>query len=147
MLLPFSCWTWGGGRGESLQFCPLQQVALVSQRMSSKCFSFPGTWVLGGRGGAGQAGRRGNAVNLGAGFFEECIRNAELEAKMPVIMKNSVYIHKAATRRIKSCRFHRRRSSTWNDSECGPLWAPWDGEGPRPQGHVGRGQVGELAQL
>lgn len=37
---------------------------------------------------------------------------------MPVIMKNSVYIHKAATRRIKSCRFHRRRSSTsWNDSE------------------------------
>ncbi|KAH0520939.1 Pleckstrin homology domain-containing family D member 1 [Microtus ochrogaster] len=51
-------------------------------------------------------------------FFEECIRNAELEAKMPVIMKNSVYIHKAATRRIKSCRFHRRRSSTsWNDSE------------------------------
>ncbi|XP_004584661.2 pleckstrin homology domain-containing family D member 1 [Ochotona princeps] len=49
-------------------------------------------------------------------FFEECIRNAELEAKMPVIMKNSVYIHKAATRRIKSCRFHRRRSSTsWND--------------------------------
>ncbi|XP_037688367.1 pleckstrin homology domain-containing family D member 1 isoform X2 [Choloepus didactylus] len=49
-------------------------------------------------------------------FFEECIRNAELEAKMPVIMKNSVYIHKAATRRIKSCRFHRRRSSSsWND--------------------------------
>uniref|UniRef100_G3SS09 Pleckstrin homology and coiled-coil domain containing D1 n=1 Tax=Loxodonta africana TaxID=9785 RepID=G3SS09_LOXAF len=54
-------------------------------------------------------------------FFEECIRNAELEAKMPVIMKNSVYIHKAATRRIKSCRFHRRRSSaSWNDSECQP---------------------------
>ncbi|NXC50299.1 PLHD1 protein, partial [Penelope pileata] len=49
-------------------------------------------------------------------FFEECIRNAELEAKMPVIMKNSVYIHKAATRRIKSCRLHRRRASaTWND--------------------------------
>uniref|UniRef100_A0A8C8R7X7 Pleckstrin homology and coiled-coil domain containing D1 n=1 Tax=Pelusios castaneus TaxID=367368 RepID=A0A8C8R7X7_9SAUR len=49
-------------------------------------------------------------------FFEECIRNAELEAKMPVIMKNSVYIHKAATRRIKSCRFHRRRSSaSWSD--------------------------------
>lgn len=43
---------------------------------------------------------------------------------MPVIMKNSVYIHKAATRRIKSCRFHRRRSSTsWNDSEqpCAPV--------------------------
>ncbi|XP_068018356.1 pleckstrin homology domain-containing family D member 1 isoform X1 [Melanerpes formicivorus] len=49
-------------------------------------------------------------------FFEECIRSAELEAKMPVIMKNSVYIHKAATRRIKSCRFHHRRGSTsWND--------------------------------
>ncbi|XP_053884239.1 pleckstrin homology domain-containing family D member 1 isoform X3 [Malaclemys terrapin pileata] len=49
-------------------------------------------------------------------FFEECIRNAELEAKMPVIMKNSVYLHKAATRRIKSCRLHRRRSSaSWND--------------------------------
>lgn len=49
---------------------------------------------------------------------------------MPVIMKNSVYIHKAATRRIKSCRFHRRRSSTsWNDSECGCLCAlvGWDG--------------------
>ncbi|XP_038263256.1 pleckstrin homology domain-containing family D member 1 isoform X1 [Dermochelys coriacea] len=44
-------------------------------------------------------------------FFEECIRNAELEAKMPMIMKNSVYLHKAATRRIKSCRLHRRRSS------------------------------------
>ncbi|XP_024074605.2 pleckstrin homology domain-containing family D member 1 [Terrapene carolina triunguis] len=49
-------------------------------------------------------------------FFEECIRNAELDAKMPVIMKNSVYLHKAATRRIKSCRLHRRRSSaSWND--------------------------------
>lgn len=48
---------------------------------------------------------------------------------MPVIMKNSVYIHKAATRRIKSCRFHRRRSSTsWNDSECvGPRALPgWE---------------------
>ncbi|XP_074854977.1 pleckstrin homology domain-containing family D member 1 [Carettochelys insculpta] len=49
-------------------------------------------------------------------FFEECIRNAELEAKMPVIMKNSVYLHKAATRRIKSCRLHRRRpSASWKD--------------------------------
>ncbi|KAG6931081.1 pleckstrin homology and coiled-coil domain containing D1 [Chelydra serpentina] len=49
-------------------------------------------------------------------FFEECIRNAELEAKMPVIMKNSVYLHKAATRRIKSCRLHHKRSSaSWND--------------------------------
>ncbi|XP_070590724.1 pleckstrin homology domain-containing family D member 1 isoform X2 [Erythrolamprus reginae] len=48
-------------------------------------------------------------------FFEECIRNAELEAKMPVIMKNSVYLHNAATRRIKSCRFRRRRcSNSWN---------------------------------
>ncbi|XP_025951647.2 pleckstrin homology domain-containing family D member 1 isoform X3 [Dromaius novaehollandiae] len=54
-------------------------------------------------------------------FFEECIRNAELEAKMPVIMKNSVYIHKAATRRIKSCRLHcRRASASWNDCRC---WA------------------------
>lgn len=54
-------------------------------------------------------------------FFEECIRNAELEAKMPVIMKNSVYIHKAATRRIKSCRFRcRRTSASWNDSR---YWA------------------------
>nr|XP_033808247.1 pleckstrin homology domain-containing family D member 1 isoform X1 [Geotrypetes seraphini] len=49
-------------------------------------------------------------------FFEECIRNAELEAKKPVIMKNSVYMQKAATRRIKSCRFQRRKhSSSWND--------------------------------
>ncbi|XP_006025246.1 pleckstrin homology domain-containing family D member 1 [Alligator sinensis] len=49
-------------------------------------------------------------------FFEECIRSAELEAKMPMIMKNSVYIHRAATRRIKSCRFHcRRASASWND--------------------------------
>lgn len=62
-------------------------------------------------------------MTLGAGFFEECIRNAELEAKMPVIMKNSVYIHKAATRRIKSCRFRRRSSTSWNDSECGCLCA------------------------
>lgn len=51
---------------------------------------------------------------------------------MPVIMKNSVYIHKAATRRIKSCRFHRRRSSTsWNDSECGRLRASRGGDGHR----------------
>lgn len=65
---------------------------------------------------------------MATGFFEECIRNAELEAKMPVIMKNSVYIHKAATRRIKSCRFHRRRSSTsWNDGGCGNPWAPVGG--------------------
>ncbi|XP_073098316.1 pleckstrin homology domain-containing family D member 1 isoform X1 [Manis javanica] len=64
----------------------------------------------------GQGRREGCSGTAAAGFFEECIRNAELEAKMPVIMKNSVYIHKAATRRIKSCRFHRRRSSTsWND--------------------------------
>lgn len=76
---------------------------------------------------------------LAAGFFEECIRNAELEAKMPVIMKNSVYIHKAATRRIKSCRFHRRRSSTsWNDCE-------WSGVGwgcGAPPGCRGMGDSG-----
>ncbi|EPY79708.1 pleckstriny domain-containing family D member 1-like protein [Camelus ferus] len=68
--------------------------------------------------GEGMGGSRREEYSgaMAAGFFEECIRNAELEAKMPVIMKNSVYIHKAATRRIKSCRFHRRRSSTsWND--------------------------------
>ncbi|EPQ14978.1 UPF0639 protein [Myotis brandtii] len=60
-------------------------------------------------------------------FFEECIRNAELEAKMPVIMKNSVYIHKAATRRIKSCRFHRRRSTaSWNDTGAAAV----EGAGP-----------------
>lgn len=51
---------------------------------------------------------------------------------MPVIMKNSVYIHKAATRRIKSCRFHRRRSSTsWNDSECPYAIMGSDGTGCR----------------
>ncbi|KAG8126061.1 hypothetical protein E2320_021162 [Naja naja] len=50
-------------------------------------------------------------------FFEECIRNAELEAKMPVIMKNSVYLHKAATRRIKSCRFRLRQSQSFMYSE------------------------------
>jgi hypothetical protein len=51
---------------------------------------------------------------------------------MPVIMKNSVYIHKAATRRIKSCRFHRRRSSiSWNDSECGRLLPSWGSHGHR----------------
>ncbi|KAK2498330.1 hypothetical protein MC885_014848 [Smutsia gigantea] len=70
----------------------------------------------GSLGRVGQGRRKGCSGAAAAGFFEECIRNAELEAKMPVIMKNSVYIHKAATRRIKSCRFHRRRSSTsWND--------------------------------
>lgn len=87
---------------------------LCPARAGGRLRGFP----AGARGrGAGREGRSGTAA---AGFFEECIRNAELEAKMPVIMKNSVYIHKAATRRIKSCRFHRRRSSTsWNDSECG----------------------------
>ncbi|XP_066550706.1 pleckstrin homology domain-containing family D member 1 [Amia ocellicauda] len=43
-------------------------------------------------------------------FFEECIRDAEIAAKLPVIMKNSVYIHKATARRIKSCRFQRKSS-------------------------------------
>ncbi|KAG8560719.1 hypothetical protein GDO81_015102 [Engystomops pustulosus] len=42
-------------------------------------------------------------------FFEECIRNAEIEAMKPAIMKNSVYVPRAATRRIKSCRFHQQR--------------------------------------
>ncbi|XP_041429259.1 pleckstrin homology domain-containing family D member 1 isoform X3 [Xenopus laevis] len=44
-------------------------------------------------------------------FFEECIRNAELEAMKPAIMKNSVYLPRAANRRIKSCRFHRQRTN------------------------------------
>ncbi|XP_075049421.1 pleckstrin homology domain-containing family D member 1 isoform X2 [Mixophyes fleayi] len=44
-------------------------------------------------------------------FFEECIRNAEIDAMKPAIMKNSVYVPRAATRRIKSCRFHHQRPS------------------------------------
>ncbi|KAM9466812.1 pleckstrin homology domain-containing family D member 1 [Clarias gariepinus] len=40
-------------------------------------------------------------------FFEECICAAEIEAKLPAIMKNSVYLHKATARRIKSFRFQR----------------------------------------
>lgn len=43
-------------------------------------------------------------------FFEECICAAEIEAKLPAIMKNAVYIHKAAARRIKSCRVQRKAS-------------------------------------
>ncbi|KAG8013119.1 Pleckstrin-like proteiny domain-containing family D member 1, partial [Nibea albiflora] len=43
-------------------------------------------------------------------FFEECICAAEIEAKLPSIMKNAVYLHKAAARRIKSCRVQRRAS-------------------------------------
>ncbi|MFT7802028.1 pleckstrin domain-containing family D member 1-like [Arapaima gigas] len=43
-------------------------------------------------------------------FFEECICTAEIEAKLPAIMKNAVYIHKAAARRIKSCRIQRKTS-------------------------------------
>ncbi|KAF7704685.1 pleckstrin homology domain-containing family D member 1 [Silurus meridionalis] len=43
-------------------------------------------------------------------FFEECICAAEIEAKLPAIMKNSVYLHKAAARRIKSCRIQRHAS-------------------------------------
>ncbi|XP_054913120.1 pleckstrin homology domain-containing family D member 1 [Poeciliopsis prolifica] len=43
-------------------------------------------------------------------FFEECICAAEIEAKLPAIMKNAVYLHKAAARRIKSCRIQRRAS-------------------------------------
>ncbi|XP_066498172.1 pleckstrin homology domain-containing family D member 1 isoform X2 [Hoplias malabaricus] len=43
-------------------------------------------------------------------FFEECICSAEIEAKLPAIMKNAVYLHKAAARRIKSCRVQRHAS-------------------------------------
>ncbi|KAK5917320.1 hypothetical protein CgunFtcFv8_012221 [Champsocephalus gunnari] len=43
-------------------------------------------------------------------FFEDCISAAEIEAKLPAIMKNAVYLHKAAARRIKSCRVQRRAS-------------------------------------
>ncbi|XP_028994686.1 pleckstrin homology domain-containing family D member 1 [Betta splendens] len=43
-------------------------------------------------------------------FFEECICAAEIEAKLPSIMKNAVYLHKAAARRIKSCRIQRKAS-------------------------------------
>ncbi|CAL8274262.1 unnamed protein product [Merluccius merluccius] len=43
-------------------------------------------------------------------FFEECICASEIEAKLPAIMKNAVYLHKAAARRIKSCRVQRRAS-------------------------------------
>uniref|UniRef100_A0A3P9IMD3 Pleckstrin homology and coiled-coil domain containing D1 n=2 Tax=Oryzias latipes TaxID=8090 RepID=A0A3P9IMD3_ORYLA len=43
-------------------------------------------------------------------FFEECICAAEIEAKLPAIMKNAVYLHKAAARRIKSCRIQKRAS-------------------------------------
>uniref|UniRef100_A0A8C5QP44 Pleckstrin homology and coiled-coil domain containing D1 n=1 Tax=Leptobrachium leishanense TaxID=445787 RepID=A0A8C5QP44_9ANUR len=42
-------------------------------------------------------------------FFEECIRKSEIEAMKPTIMKNSVYVPRAATRRIKSCRFHHQK--------------------------------------
>ncbi|XP_072425562.1 pleckstrin homology domain-containing family D member 1-like isoform X3 [Chiloscyllium punctatum] len=53
-------------------------------------------------------------------FFEECIRKAEIEANLPVIMKNSVYVQRAAARRIKSCRFRRRKSTAvWNSFACG----------------------------
>ncbi|XP_029316310.1 LOW QUALITY PROTEIN: pleckstrin homology domain-containing family D member 1 [Cottoperca gobio] len=43
-------------------------------------------------------------------FFEDCISAAEIEAKLPAIMKNAVYLHKAAARRIKSCRIQRPAS-------------------------------------
>ncbi|TNM96029.1 hypothetical protein fugu_017112 [Takifugu bimaculatus] len=52
---------------------------------------------------------RGNVTQLRR-FFEECICAAEIEAKLPSIMKNAVYLHKAAARRIKSCRIQRRAS-------------------------------------
>ncbi|CAJ0928456.1 unnamed protein product [Ranitomeya imitator] len=41
--------------------------------------------------------------------LKKCIRNSEIEAMKPAIMKNSVYVPRAATRRIKSCRFHQQR--------------------------------------
>ncbi|XP_043554457.1 pleckstrin homology domain-containing family D member 1 [Chiloscyllium plagiosum] len=54
-------------------------------------------------------------------FFEECIRKAEIEANLPVIMKNSVYVQRAAARRIKSCRFRRRKSTAvWNSFVTNP---------------------------
>lgn len=63
---------------------------------------------------------------------------------MPVIMKNSVYIHKAATRRIKSCRFHRRRSSTsWNDSEHSLVCLLWGRVAQAVGDRAGRGLVWE----
>uniref|UniRef100_A0A674PG27 Pleckstrin homology and coiled-coil domain containing D1 n=1 Tax=Takifugu rubripes TaxID=31033 RepID=A0A674PG27_TAKRU len=52
---------------------------------------------------------RGNVTQLRR-FFEECICAAEIEAKLPSIMKNAVYLHKAAARRIKSCRIQRSAS-------------------------------------
>lgn len=53
------------------------------------------------------------------GFFEDCICAAEIEAKLPSIMKNAVYLHKAAARRIKSCRIQRRASRRhWCKSTC-----------------------------
>ncbi|XP_045064929.1 pleckstrin homology domain-containing family D member 1-like [Coregonus clupeaformis] len=52
---------------------------------------------------------KGDVNNLRK-FFEECICAAEIEAKLPSIMKNAVYLHKAAARRIKSCRIQRRAS-------------------------------------
>ncbi|XP_054652287.1 LOW QUALITY PROTEIN: pleckstrin homology domain-containing family D member 1 [Dunckerocampus dactyliophorus] len=52
---------------------------------------------------------RGDVTQLRR-FFEECICAAEIEAKLPAIMKNAVYLHKAAARRIKSCRIQRRAS-------------------------------------
>ncbi|XP_030212730.1 pleckstrin homology domain-containing family D member 1 [Gadus morhua] len=52
---------------------------------------------------------RGDVTQLRK-FFEECICASEIEAKLPAIMKNAVYLHKAAARRIKSCRVQRRAS-------------------------------------
>ncbi|KAK1792919.1 hypothetical protein P4O66_001644 [Electrophorus voltai] len=52
---------------------------------------------------------RGDVSHL-RNFFEECICAAEIDAKLPAIMKNAVYLHKAAARRIKSCRLQRHAS-------------------------------------
>ncbi|KAJ3613186.1 hypothetical protein NHX12_019438 [Muraenolepis orangiensis] len=46
---------------------------------------------------------RGDVTQLRK-FFEECICVSEIESKLPAIMKNAVYLHKATARRIKSCR-------------------------------------------
>ncbi|KAM4662993.1 pleckstrin homology domain-containing family D member 1 [Discoglossus pictus] len=44
-------------------------------------------------------------------FFEDCIRNSALDAMKPVIMRNSLYVPRAAIRRIKSCHYQRHKPS------------------------------------
>ncbi|XP_059209053.1 pleckstrin homology domain-containing family D member 1 [Centropristis striata] len=63
-------------------------------------------------------------------FFEDCICAAEIEAKLPSIMKNAVYLHKAAARRIKSCRIQRRASKRhWLKHSKSFVVASGDGSG------------------